>query len=225
MPTKDFNIRSQGGWTTATFSMTRLENLEWLGGRRYSHLGLYIQNVAHTETVNPLFPTLETADKTGHNIPVLFENMVYPIITGRDELGFSKVFATLDGVRSGNSYVLNAGWEGTSFYKMSLLDLVAEDDLPVEKPPIYHYRLFPRQIIRASWMCSTPQFRNWSFATGIRRDGKLEAQVYRFAIRRARSCRMRSLHWRISLMGWGGSKCHRSLQPVFGRLNESACWL
>jgi hypothetical protein len=85
---------------------------------------------------------------------------VYPIITGRDELGFSKVFATLDGVRSGNSYVLNAGWEGTSFYKMSLLDLVAEDDLPVEKPPIYHYRLFPRQIIRASWMCSTPQFRN-----------------------------------------------------------------
>lgn len=144
MPTKDFNINSQGGWTTATLSVTKLENLEWLGGRGYSMFGLYIHNVAHNGEIDPSFEALESPDKTGDFLPVLFENMADPIITGREELGFSKVFATLEGTQSGQSYELNAGWEGTSFCQMSLSDLVAEDDeAPAEEPPIYHYKIVP----------------------------------------------------------------------------------
>jgi hypothetical protein len=142
MPTEDFNIRSRGGWTTATFSVTRLENLEWLGGRGYSHFGLYIHNVAHAGTIDSSFHELETPDKIGDLLPVLFENMADPIITGREELGFSKVFAKLNGVQSDISYVLTAEWEGTSFCEMSLLDLVAEgDDFAAEEAPIYHYKV------------------------------------------------------------------------------------
>lgn len=141
MPTQNFNITARGGWATATFSVTKLENLEWLGGRGYMHFGLYIHNVSHTGTIDPSSSIVETPDRTGDLLPVLFENMADPIITGREELGFSKVFATLDELRSADSYVLNAGWEGTAFCKMSFSDMVAgEDDFPVEEPPIYHYR-------------------------------------------------------------------------------------
>jgi hypothetical protein len=44
MPTTDFRIDEQGGWATARFSVTQLSNLEWLGGRGYSHFGFYIHD-------------------------------------------------------------------------------------------------------------------------------------------------------------------------------------
>jgi hypothetical protein len=144
MPTKEFNIKSQGGWTTTTFSITRLENLQWLGGRGYSHFGLYIDNVVYNGELDPCSTALETKDKLGSLLPVLFENMVDPIITGREELGFSKVFATLQETQTEGSYTLNAGWEGTNFCQMKLTDLVAEEDLaPIDEAPIYHYKVIP----------------------------------------------------------------------------------
>jgi hypothetical protein len=144
MPTKEFNIKSQGGWTTATFSVTRLENLQWLGGRGYSHFGLYIHNVAYNGELDPCSTALEAKDKLGSLLPVLFENMADPIITGREELGFSKVFATLQETQTEGSYALNAGWEGTNFCQIKLTDLAAEEDTaPIDETPLYHYKVIP----------------------------------------------------------------------------------
>lgn len=47
LPSSDFSIQIQGGWSTATFSTARLGNLAWLGGRGYSHFGLYIHDVSY----------------------------------------------------------------------------------------------------------------------------------------------------------------------------------
>jgi hypothetical protein len=144
MPTKDFNIKSQGGWTTATFSITRLENLQWLGGRGYSHFGLYIHNVAYSGELDPRSAGLEAEGKLGDLLPVLFENMADPIVTGREELGFSKVFATLQETQTQGSYTLNAGWEGTNFCQLKLTDLVAEQEpVPLNEAPIYHHKVIP----------------------------------------------------------------------------------
>lgn len=144
MPTKDFSIKSQGGWTTATFSITRLENLQWLGGRGYSHFGLYIHNVAYNGELDHRSTALEAKDKLGSLLPVLFEDMADPIITGREELGFSKAFATLQETQTQDSYTLNAGWEGTNFCQMRLTDLVVEEDtVPIDEAPLYHYKVIP----------------------------------------------------------------------------------
>jgi len=144
LPTTDFSIKSRGGWTTATFSVTKMQNLEWLGGRGYSQFGLYIHNVARTETVDPNASSSEKPEKTGDFLPVLFENMVDPILAAREEVGSPTVFATLGDVHSEGSYTLKAGWEGTPFLEMELSDLVAEEDaFPEEQAPVYHYKLIP----------------------------------------------------------------------------------
>ena len=72
----------------ATFAATQLDNLEWLGGRGYSHFGLYIHGVQYTKDNG------ETV--TGTYLPLLFENLTDPILSGREELGFPKLFAELD---------------------------------------------------------------------------------------------------------------------------------
>lgn len=134
MPSRDLNIKSRGGWATATFLVNKLENLAWLGGRGYSYFGLFIHDVVRG---NPNAPGSETEEK-GDVLPVLFENMADPIITGREEIGFSKVFATLDEKRGDSTYHLTAGWEGTAFCEMKLDDLVPEDDATkTAEPPLY----------------------------------------------------------------------------------------
>lgn len=144
LPSSDFEISSSGGWTTATFSITNLENLKWLGGRGYSHFGLYIHNVAYKGHVSGFSARDENETKTGDFLPVLFENMADPIISGREELGFSKVFATLDQTFSDGEYEMRAGWEGTEFCHIKLAGLTRNDDVAAENNlPIYHQKRFP----------------------------------------------------------------------------------
>ncbi|TGO62076.1 hypothetical protein BCON_0022g00140 [Botryotinia convoluta] len=122
LPSDDFQISTEGMWATATFSVTHLENLEWLGGRGYSMLGLYVHDIVHKSSSDS--HSGNSAELKGDFLPVLFENMADLIITGREELGFSKVFATLDEKASSeSSFVLSAGWEGTEFCRLTLNDL------------------------------------------------------------------------------------------------------
>lgn len=102
----------------ATFSLSSLDNLEWLGGRGYNHFGLYIHGVEYTR---------ENGDKvTGTYLPILFENLPDPIISGREELGMPKVFASLDVSRDSDTWTLQAGWMGNNFLDVSLSGLGAK---------------------------------------------------------------------------------------------------
>ncbi|KAH5100227.1 hypothetical protein HBI29_019800 [Parastagonospora nodorum] len=99
----------------ATFATTQLDNLEWLGGRGYSHFGLYIHGVQYTK---------ENGDTvTGTYLPLLFENLADPILSGREELGFPKLFCDLEVKNDQKNYALNASWMSSMFGSFTLSDL------------------------------------------------------------------------------------------------------
>ncbi|KAK6602073.1 3-hydroxybenzoate 6-hydroxylase 2 [Botrytis cinerea] len=146
LPSDDFQFSTEGMWATATFSVTRLGNLEWLGGRGYSLLGLYVHDIVHKNSSDS--NSGDSAELKGDFLPVLFENMADPIITGREELGFSKVFATLDEKTSSeSSFVLSAGWEGTEFCRLTLNDLEETPDAESAlQNPVLHYKAIPSSM-------------------------------------------------------------------------------
>ncbi|KAF2856659.1 FAD/NAD(P)-binding domain-containing protein [Plenodomus tracheiphilus IPT5] len=114
-PTEKLKFAAPDTIVYATFGATKLGNLEWLGGRGYSHFGLYIHGVRYTK---------ENGDTViGTYLPVLFENLADPILSGRDELGFPKLFADLSEKTDEQSYTLDAGWMESKFCNMSLSGL------------------------------------------------------------------------------------------------------
>ncbi|KAF1933856.1 FAD binding domain-containing protein [Didymella exigua CBS 183.55] len=114
-PTEKLKFASQDTVVYASFSATQLDNLEWLGGRGYSHFGLYIHGVQYTKDNG------ETT--TGTYLPILFENLADPILSGREELGFPKLFADLTIEHDeANNWSLSASWMGSRFASLTLSD-------------------------------------------------------------------------------------------------------
>lgn len=103
---------------TASVIFTELQNLPWLAGRGYNHCGLYIHDVI-----------CQGADETvqGKYLSVLFENRADPIISGREELGYAKVFASLDVLddadKDTHSFAAHIGWDGAVFGEIDLRGL------------------------------------------------------------------------------------------------------
>lgn len=118
----------------ALLEFQRLENLPWLAGRGYSLFSAKLPVV---------FETPNGAPRDMMFLLVMFENLADPIITGREELGFSKVFADLAWVHEGDT--LNGGvasWGGTEFFRFELgaAASVVDASAPVE---VLHYRYVP----------------------------------------------------------------------------------
>jgi len=135
-PTEKFKFAAADTIAYATFAVTQLDSLEWLGGRGYSHFGLYIHGVEHTK---------ENGDTTvGTYLPVLFENLTDPILSGRDELGFPKLYAELDSKTDGKAFELSAGWMSLKFCSLSLSNLTeaptanGDSATPAEAEPSRH---------------------------------------------------------------------------------------
>ncbi|KAF2446290.1 FAD/NAD(P)-binding domain-containing protein [Karstenula rhodostoma CBS 690.94] len=121
LPTPQFKFASADSNCFATFALSSLGNLEWLGGNGYNHFGLYIHGVEYTK---------ENGDKVvGTFLAVLFENLADPIISGREELGMPKVFASLDVARDEGTFKLKAGWMGNNFLDLSITGLKAQPAL------------------------------------------------------------------------------------------------
>ncbi|CAH0056346.1 unnamed protein product [Clonostachys solani] len=104
-----------------TLAPKELANLEWLGGRGYRLYSLYIHGVRYA-----------AADGTTYNgtyIPVLWEDLADPIISGREELGYPKLFADLDITQTVTSYDAKASWKGTTFstFKLNGLREIREE--------------------------------------------------------------------------------------------------
>jgi 2-polyprenyl-6-methoxyphenol hydroxylase-like FAD-dependent oxidoreductase len=166
LPSDEWEICSTGSWGTATFSVTRLSNLDWLGGRGYSFFGLYVHDVVYTsgssQRADPEPSDIAADQLRGDFLPVLFENMADPITTGREELGFAKMFATLEETTTPSSSLsYSAGWEGTEFCRISLEDIVenpqAESAL---QTPILHYKVIASSrapgLVDAEYMTTYP---------------------------------------------------------------------
>ncbi len=147
------------GEPVVTVTVSYLTEIEWLAGRGYNTLGVS-------------FPA-EYAGKRdrarGPFLAVLWENLADPILTGREQLGFSKIYCGIPppAVLKGETRCA-AEWLGFTFMDMSLTEMetapaaesggkAAEHTVPVEKDrdgaadehhPVLtgtlHYRYIPR---------------------------------------------------------------------------------
>ncbi|KAJ6186171.1 hypothetical protein N7519_007472 [Penicillium mononematosum] len=116
---KGWRFTSPDSVAYASFSQTTLDNMEWLGGTGYKHIGLYVHGVEYVKEDGSVIK--------GTYLPVLFESLADPIISGREELGMPKLYTSIDVYRRSSSYRIRTGWEGALWGNFLLEDLVEVD--------------------------------------------------------------------------------------------------
>ncbi|KAK5085141.1 hypothetical protein LTR05_004420 [Lithohypha guttulata] len=117
---KAWRFKSPGTIAYCSFSQTTLDGMEWLGGSGYNHLGLYIHGVEYVKADGSIV--------SGVYMPILFESLTDPIVSGRDELGMPKLYSAIDVGRSTNSYNVTASWRGQTWGHFEWNSL-QEDDI------------------------------------------------------------------------------------------------
>jgi hypothetical protein len=111
-------------------------NIEWLAGRGYNMLSVEFPaafNGAHDHVRGPL-------------ITVMFENLADPIITGREDLGYSKLYCELPSpVITADGVNCTAAWLGFQFMGLGVSDFI---DIPAPDPAPsdgqLHFKYIPR---------------------------------------------------------------------------------
>ena len=123
-----------------TVSATYMKDIEWLAGRGYNTLGVSF----------PATYQGRTDYAEGHFLTVLWENLTDPILTGREELGFAKIYCELPEPRTmGGGTWCQASWLGFTFLDMALTDMEACDPQTQPAPNVrndgtLHYKYMPR---------------------------------------------------------------------------------
>ncbi len=102
------------GEPVVTVSATYMKEIEWLAGRGYNTLG-----VSFSVQFNG-----ERDQAKGNFLSVLWENLTDPILTGREEIGFSKIYCELPEPRVlQGTTTCQASWMGFNFMDMSVYNL------------------------------------------------------------------------------------------------------
>jgi hypothetical protein len=123
--TPSFRFKRRPGTVAyASLFITTAGNMSWLGGGGYTHCGLYIHDVEYVKR--------DGATVYGIYLPVMFENLADPIISGRDELGMNKVFCDIDvdTDSKGGAHGARFSWRGTTFFRAQL-DKLSTDAKPL----------------------------------------------------------------------------------------------
>jgi hypothetical protein len=97
----------------ARLDASYMTGIPWLAGRGYNTFGLSIPAVWEgQETIH------------GDFLTVLFENLADPIISGREELGWNKLWCELPSLERGETWAYcRAAWLGFQFAQVELADL------------------------------------------------------------------------------------------------------
>ncbi|KAI2470682.1 hypothetical protein F4781DRAFT_389442 [Annulohypoxylon bovei var. microspora] len=98
-----------------TIAPKRLDNLEWLAYRGYNLFTFFIHGVQYTAP--------NGVTRKGTFLPVLWEDLADPIISGREELGFPKLFADISISETQGTYRMSASWQGSRFIDFKLDNL------------------------------------------------------------------------------------------------------
>ena len=127
---------SLDGEPLVTVTMTFMSNIGWLAGRGYSILNVGFR-IAHESR--------SQGRVSGVFTPVLWENLADPIMTGREELGFSKIYADIPApVVIGDTYTGIAAWQGFRFFEIEATDLTEVAPEPAPPNGSFHYKFIPR---------------------------------------------------------------------------------
>ncbi|KAL4892398.1 hypothetical protein BDV59DRAFT_193621 [Aspergillus ambiguus] len=114
-PNDSYSFISPSTVAYATFSQTKLDSMDWLGGGGYRHLGLYIEGVQHKKTNGEVVK--------GTYMPILFESLADPIVSGREELGMPKLYSAIQAHERLDSQHLETSWEGAVWGRFHWEDL------------------------------------------------------------------------------------------------------
>lgn len=123
LPSPSFSFSTPGTVAYASMSNTTLNKMDWLGGGGYSHLGLYIHGVKYTKKDGSVI--------NGTFLPILFESLTDPIVTGREELGMPKLYCAIDSYRRKDSLRIRAGWQGATFGNLEWEGLEKVEEKPL----------------------------------------------------------------------------------------------
>ncbi|KAG7530451.1 hypothetical protein FFLO_05050 [Filobasidium floriforme] len=124
---------------TILFEVMNLRKLPWLAGRGYNTWGIYANDVICRRSPEPIRASY---------MVVLFESFTDPISTGREELGFSKVWAELpDPKEEDGKLVHTASWFGTEFLRMEIPKIASK---PVEESPAFRERPFTMPSVQGT---------------------------------------------------------------------------
>jgi hypothetical protein len=112
-----------------------VRNLGWLAGRGYNIVML---------TIPVVFEGAETT-LAGNFVPVVWEDLTDPIVTGREEIGFPKLYSDIHGPsRIGDGYHCSASWEGFRFFQMEVRGLQPAEVAGPPTAPLLVHRYLPR---------------------------------------------------------------------------------
>ena len=118
--------------------LSLMTGIDWLGGRGYNMLGIKI----------PVTFRGEESTVGGHFLAVLWESLADPILSGRDELGFAKVYAEIpEPVRYQGSHRYSASWLGFNFFDLELDRISSVAHAPAPDPEhrgVLHWKYVPR---------------------------------------------------------------------------------
>ena len=130
------------GEPVVTVSASYMTEIEWLAGRGYNTLGAS-------------FPVRFEGEKdrlSGNLLTVLWENLTDPILTGREEIGFSKIYCELPypTYLRGEHHII-ASWLGFKFLDVYVNDLREQSPEEIEAMKqsrtgagAMHYKYMPR---------------------------------------------------------------------------------
>jgi hypothetical protein len=130
------------GEPVVTINYSYMKEIDWLAGRGYNTLGASLP-VSYSGQVDSV---------TGSLLLVLWENLADPILTGREELGFSKIYCELPEpvVYNGATHLVGS-WLGFRFLDLSLHELteVSEQEIAAQAARAsgdgtLHYKYMPR---------------------------------------------------------------------------------
>lgn len=114
-------------------SLLVLTDIGWLAGRGYNIVLVRIPARWRGEE-----------DVSGAFVPVLWESMAEPILTGREELGWPKIFADIPTpVVENGEWRAHAAWDGFTFLEMSAGDFEPAAR-PERAPTMMFHKYVPR---------------------------------------------------------------------------------
>jgi Acetoacetate decarboxylase (ADC) len=130
LPNSNYSFQTPSAdiYAYASLVSKRLGNLDWLAGRGYDLYSLYIHGVQYTRPE-------DSQVYRGSYLPVVFENMADPIISGREELGWPKLFSDIAVQHNGDSYEVALSWHGSSFGRVTMEGLEEVSGTPKLKTP------------------------------------------------------------------------------------------
>ena len=136
LPSPSFSFEGLGTFAHATYTATKLDQLEWLGGSGYNYFALFLHDVVYTKK--------DGSTVRGDFLPVMVENLTDPILTGREELGFPKFYSEIQIDQKSESWAMKASWKGSTYFTMDLRNVQpAEHVAPPTSDGILVYKYIP----------------------------------------------------------------------------------